>query len=150
VSGAWLSEKTTYLDRARPREDTHTTSDPSIPTTVSPYLILTHGPDAVANSRDQGQDEQQNEEVENLPVHLTLNSRSFNRCIPTHQRIPHTTHVAFRINFVSCPALIATPYTQPVFRNCAPRNNSWLGPTGILVGAEPGMAEERWNVPSYV
>jgi AAA+ superfamily predicted ATPase len=48
-----------------------------------------------------------------------------------------------RMSFVSCPALTTMPYTHSVFRNWAPRSSIWFGPTGTLVGAAPGIADER-------
>lgn len=51
--------------------------------------------------------------------------RSIRAQAPTTQcNVFMHTHVALRINFVSWPALITTPYTHPVFLICAPRSNS--------------------------
>lgn len=57
--------------------------------------------------------------------------------VPSPEMYPRT-HVAFRINLVSCPAFTTIPYTHSVFRSCAPRRSIWFGPTGIFVGADPG------------
>jgi hypothetical protein len=59
-----------------------------------------------------------------------------------------TTHVAFRMSFVSWPVNTTIPYTHGVFLNCAPLNNIWSGPNKTVFSTFISFTSS--GVPSYV